>query len=210
MFIFHIDNYHFSFLCYYVFVEMIESIKRRRSHEKEIHLVFGRMLFTIHEFLLPVGIKRFFPPPIKFQTEKEIEITVPKDQISPESTYDKGEVPVYRTDTSVIYLKKVIQSADEPEFIILAFDILYQFEGKEQKILLPYKIEGEGDNLSYTNSIYTNNTVIDGDGKIFQDAIHISSQGPNQEFSFVMQTDTLDSMKESITFTVEGFQESIY
>ncbi len=120
--------------------------------------------------------KDFFPPPIKFQTEKEIEITVPKDQISPESTYDKGEVPVNRTDTSVIYLKKVIQSADEPEFIILAFDILYQLEGKEQKILLPYKIEGEGDNLSYTNSIYTNNTVIDGDGKIFQDAIHISSQ----------------------------------
>lgn len=128
------------------------------------------------------------------QERSDITLSVPKSLIKESAYTEKGqkfkknEVPAYKTNTTTIYLEKIMLSNSNENELFLMFNCSYGSIDENNSILLPYtKIKDGIESCVGLNS-----------GDLAKDSASISSSGPDEQFGLSVAKETIENSPEDI------------
>lgn len=119
------------------------------------------------------------------QKEYEFTATIPRDILTEAAFTEEGqrfkkdEVIVYATETTNVYLERVLLSSGSEEWIDLIFNFSYQDLDKSESVILPYKKSEQG----YTFTIKMKNKKLADALSVYERAVSIRGQGPEEMFT---------------------------
>jgi len=119
------------------------------------------------------------------QKPYEFAVTIPKDVLNEKAftnegqTFEKNEVIVYETETTNIYLEKVMLSNESEEWLYLVFNCSYHDLDKNESVILPYKRSEKG----YTGVIEPKSENLADAMVIYDEAISMRGRGPSELFA---------------------------
>lgn len=141
---------------------------------------------------------------IQKQEKVEITLNIPKSKL-PESIYSpegqafsENEIVVYKTDTTTIYLEKVMLSNDSNEHLNFIFNCSYDLPDSGI-ILTPYRKEEDDALRDYISLV---NEELSDDTTTYQD-ISIIGHGPAEIFTISIPVDA--SKKAAGTMKIDVF-----
>ena len=128
------------------------------------------------------------------QERSDITLSVPKSLIKESAYTEKGqkfkknEVPAYKTNTTTIYLEKIMLSNSNEDELFLMFNCSYESIDENNSILLPYtKIKDGIESCVGLNS-----------GDSAKDSESICSSGPEEQFGLSVAKETIENFPEDI------------
>lgn len=128
------------------------------------------------------------------QERSDITLSVPKSLIKESAYTEKGqkfkknEVPAYKTNTTTIYLEKIMLSNSNENELFLMFNCSYGSIDENNSILLPYtKIKDGIESCVGLNS-----------GDSAKDSASICSSGPDEQFGLSVAKETIENFPEDI------------
>lgn len=131
---------------------------------------------------------------ITSQEKYNITLTVPKSVINESAYTEKGqkfkknEVTAYKTNTTTIYLEKIMLSNSYENELFLMFNCSYGSIGENNSILLPYtKINNGIESCVGLNS-----------GDSAKDNMSVWLSGPDEQFGFSIFKEEIDNSHEDI------------
>ena len=131
---------------------------------------------------------------ITSQEKYNITLTVPKSVINESAYTEKGqkfkknEVTAYKTNTTTIYLEKIMLSNSYENELFLMFNCSYGSIGENNSILLPYtKINNGIESCVGLNS-----------GDSAKDNVSVWLSGPDEQFGFSISKEEIDNSHEDI------------
>ena len=138
------------------------------------------------------------------QTDRELTLTVPKDSLPKEIytaegyEFSEDQVVAFSTDTTTIYLRKVMFSNESPDQLYFAFDISYDIPDKGT-ILSVYS--------SLPNDQYTfrgglKSKDLRDNTKVYPDAVQTRGHGPGSQLWFYVSTDACNQAEETLYFDI--------
>ena len=119
------------------------------------------------------------------QNEYEFTAAIPKDVLTEEAftsegqSFEKEEVIVYSTDTTNVYLEKVMLSNESDEWLYMVFNCSYHDLDKNSLVLLPYVKSDKG----YTGTIKLKNEELADGMAFYEQAVSMRAQGPSEKFA---------------------------
>ena len=125
------------------------------------------------------------------QEKIEITLSVPKSKLSEAIYSSKGqsfaenEIVVYQTDTTSIYLDKIMLSKESHAQLYFIFNCSYYLPD-EGTILVPYK---KNDDKSYSYEIDLASKDLTDDTTTYPEAVGLRGQGPSEQFVLYIATD---------------------
>ncbi|MGN0493033.1 MAG: M56 family metallopeptidase [Acutalibacteraceae bacterium] len=131
---------------------------------------------------------------IASQEKYNVILTVPKSVINESAYTEKGqkfkknEAPVFETNTTTVYLKKIMLSNSSNNELFLIFDCSYGSIDKNNSVLIPYTKIKNG----------TNSCVGLNSGDIAKENVSVWSSGPDEQFGFSVAKETLKNSPEDI------------
>ncbi len=149
------------------------------------------------------------------QTEKSIEIILDKKELPSNIDFDesiafeKGDIILYQTDTSTMYLKSIEYVNSDTEYLSLTFDFYYDLT-EEGTITVPYEVLIEHDKVLYSGGVFLYSEQARDKSKVFDKAVSIHGQGPSEQFSIYLRTDVFTQAKDEISFVADKFNELSY
>lgn len=124
------------------------------------------------------------------QESCDITLVIPKDEL-PDDIYtseghifEEDEIIVYQTDTTTIYLEKVMLANEGDEQLYFMLNCSYDLP-ESGNIVLPYTVSEEG----YSFDINLRNKALTDSVRKFPDALGMRGQGPEEQFAFYVSTD---------------------
>lgn len=138
------------------------------------------------------------------QNDRELALTVPKDYLPDEIytaegyEFDEGQVVAYSTDTTTVWLRKVMLSNESPDQLYFAFDISYDIAKKGTILSIQSRLPN--DQYTYRGGLRSkdlrdNNTVYPG-------AVNTRGHGPDSQFWFYVSTDACKQAEGTLYFEV--------
>ena len=138
------------------------------------------------------------------QNDRELALTVPKDFLPDEIytaegyEFDEGQVVAYSTDTTTVWLRKVMLSNESPDQLYFAFDISYDIAKKGTILSIQSRLPN--DQYTYRGGLRSkdlrdNNTVYPG-------AVNTRGHGPGSQFWFYVSTDACKQAEGTLYFEV--------
>ena len=138
------------------------------------------------------------------QNDRELTLTVPKDFLPDEIytaegyEFDEGQIVAYSTDTTTVWLRKVMLSNESPDQLYFAFDISYEIA--EKGTILSIHSCLPNDQYTYRGGLRSkdlrdNNTVYPG-------AVNTRGHGPDSQFWFYVSTDACKQAEGNLYFEV--------
>lgn len=131
---------------------------------------------------------------ITSQEKYNITLTVPKSVINESAYTEKGqkfkknEVTAYKTNTTTIYLEKIMLSNSYENELFLMFNCSYGSIGENNSILLPYtKINNGIESCVGLNS-----------GDSAKDNVSVWLSGPDEQFGYSISKEEIDNSHEDI------------
>lgn len=128
------------------------------------------------------------------QERNNITLSVPKSLIKESAYTEKGqkfkknEVPAYKTNTTTIYLEKIMLSNSNEDELFLMFNCSYGSIDKNNSVLIPYtKIKNGIKSCVGLNS-----------GDSAKDSASIWSSGPDEQFGLSVAKETIENSPEDI------------
>lgn len=128
------------------------------------------------------------------QERSDITLSVPKSLIKESAYTEKGqkfkknEVPAYKTNTTTIYIEKIMLSNSNENELFLMFNCSYGSIDENNSILLPYtKIKDGIESCVGLNS-----------GDSAKDSASIWSSGPDEQFGLSVDKETIENSPEDI------------
>ena len=138
------------------------------------------------------------------ENEREVTLSVPKASLSDEIytsegyEFDEGEVVAYKTDSSTVYLRKVMQSNESVDQLYFAFDISYDI-GDRGTILSIYS-RVPGDQITFYGGLRSKD--LRDSNTVYPDTVKTRGHGPDSQFWFYVSADACKSAKEVLQFEV--------
>lgn len=137
------------------------------------------------------------------QVKKGITLSVPKDLL-PDTiytkdghTFEENEVVAYQTDTSVIYLERVMLANEGDEYLYFIFNCSYDLP-ESGSVLLPYQIKGTRDHLLISPVVMASSRTLTDGTHAYEDAVRLRATGPNRQFTFYVDTDACKAAEGTI------------
>lgn len=128
------------------------------------------------------------------QVKTDITLSVPK-ALLPDDIYTKegcsfeeNEVIAYQTDTSTIYLDRVMLANEGDEYLYFIFKCSYDLP-ESGSILFPYQIKGTRDHLLYSPVVMASSRTLTDDRRAYEDAVRLRGSGPDEQFTFYVDTE---------------------
>lgn len=137
------------------------------------------------------------------QQDVDVTLTIPKaalpDSIYTDHTFGVNEVPVYRTDTSTIYLERVMQGYEGEEMLYFIFNISHDLP-ENGRILLNCEIPADGGS-QLSDILRSEVLFVDGVG--YEEGVLTRSiGGPRNQFAFYIPTDLCKAAQDSLEISV--------
>ncbi len=152
-----------------------------------IILVLGATYYSTRNDISEIMHERYNK--ILQQEMTEISLLISKDTFSEKAytsegqTFSEDEIIVYQTDTTSIYLEKVMLSNEDDEQLYFLFDCTYNIpKGKNQCIIhVPFD---KHPTKGYSSALSLINNVLSDDETSYSDAVAIRGHGPSAKFAF--------------------------
>ena len=148
--------------------------------------------------------------------ETSLTITIDKNKLPSNMDFEKGvsfkknQIIGYSSEAGSVYLKHIGYVNSDTEYLTLGFDFDYTLR-KEGKVIVPYTIHVEDKKtLTYTHNIFMHSAQVKDAANVFESAASIRAVGPSQQFYIYLKSDVFQDAKETITFTVDGFNTVTY
>ena len=144
---------------------------------------------------------------ISKQVKTNITLSVSK-KLLPDTIYTKGghtfeenEVVAYQTDTSIIYLERIMLANEGDEYLYFIFNLSYNLPDSGS-ILLPYQRRGTKENPLFSPVIVPNSTKLIDKTRTFEDAVHLRGRGPKRQFVFYVATNACKLAEDTIQIEI--------
>ena len=174
------------------------------------YIVGNNLIVTINKITGQKGYS------ITEQKETSITITIDKKKLPSKMNFEKGvsldknQIIGYSSEAGSVNLKYMGYANADTEYLTLGFDFDYKLK-KEGKVIVPFRINMEnGKNQSYTPSIFMRSSQVKDAANVFDDAASIHGTGPSQQFNVYLKSAVFQNAKETISFTVDGFNMIFY
>ena len=138
------------------------------------------------------------------QNDRELTLTVPKDYLTNEIytaegyEFDEGQVVAYSTDTTTVWLRKVMISNESPDQLYFAFDISYDIA--ERGTIL--SINSRLPNDQYTIRGGLRSKDLRDNHTVYPGAVNMRGHGPDSQFWFYVSTDACKQAEGALYFEV--------
>jgi len=138
------------------------------------------------------------------QNDRELTLTVPKDFLPDEIytaegyEFDEGQVVAYSTDTTTVWLRKVMLSNESSDQLYFAFDISYDI-AKKGTIL---SIHSRLPNDQYTHRGGLRSKDLRDNNTVYPGAVNTRGHGPDSQFWFYVSTDACKQAEGTLYFEV--------
>ena len=138
------------------------------------------------------------------QNDRELTLTVPKDYLPNEIytaegyEFDEGQVVAYSTDTTTVWLRKVMISNESPDQLYFAFDISYDIAEKGTILSINSRLPNDQYTIRgglRSKDLRDNHTVYPG-------AVNMRGHGPDSQFWFYVSTDACKQAEGALYFEV--------
>ena len=120
----------------------------------------------------------------------EFTISIPKSAL-PDAIYSsegyefkENEVIVYQTETTSIYLEKIMLANENDEYLYFMFNCSYNLPDSGT-ILVPYKKSDKG----YNFCISLRSKDLTDEKYTYPEAVSVRGRGPSEQFAFYVSTD---------------------
>ena len=136
--------------------------------------------------------------------EREVTLSVPKASLSDEIytsegyEFDEGEVVAYQTDSSTVYLRKVMLSNESVDQLYFAFDISYDFADRGTILSIYSRVPG--DQITFYGGLRSKD--LRDSNTVYPDTVKTRGHGPDSQFWFYVSADACKNANEVLQFDV--------
>lgn len=113
-------------------------------------------------------------------------------------TFSEDEIIVYQTDTTSIYLEKVMLSYEDDEQLYFLFDCSYNLPQNKNQCIIQVPFDKD-QKKGYSSALSLINNVLSADEISYSDAVTIRGYGPSAKFAFYVSKEAcqnaVDNMK---------------
>ena len=164
------------------------------------------VVFLLYNHFAPPSIYEIFEQKRGYvmhdRQQVELALTVPKSQL-PDSiyqaegcTFEKGEVPAYRSDTTTIELYKAMPANEDDDLLYLIFDFSYELPDSGS-FLAPYCHDDDIEGGMGSSFNLSSRDMRDAEGS-FPNALAVRGQGPGAQVAFYASRDAVQSAQGEI------------
>lgn len=128
---------------------------------------------------------------IQAQEKTAVTLSIPKSKLSDAiytsegQSFSENEIVVYKTDTTTIYLEKVMLSNESNEQLYFVFNCSYDLPD-DGAVLVPYK---KNDDKSYSYEADLGSKDLTDDTTTYPEAVRLRGQGPSEQFVYYISAD---------------------
>lgn len=147
------------------------------------------------------------------QIQRNIHVTFNKVDIPTDFDdyieFGKEEVIGYKTETTSLYLESISYDELKADYLVLTFNFSYDIE-EDGTLTVPYKVTYDGDQVYYAFSTNIASTELQDGSIVYEDAVLMNENGPNEKFSVYVEKDAYDSATNIVSLSMTGFYDITY